>query len=895
MNVDSAQRDSEASWPQGDELWQQAPPAVSEGPGAGVDLVGPAPRALAPLPGSSPQQTLSVGIYPGAGERDLLACAWYEAAGRPRHEFIWLERRLLREAAGNLLPLVVQARQGGTSTAVAPWPAEARRESLQALLRQHGGELDPLLRLLAAALDERGLLLEGRESSTRSRLEVVQGLMALLPAGARALLGFASNVVEVSENAPAILFSDAGPQSDRRRAGDDVPLTSLPGGRYLSLLAQCWVNDLAPLLDAIDELGPFPSDCELAEGLDRLVQQHAFARDIRSGRRLSSADIRAGLQSGLSLPAALLPEVLQRLLQEALAGRDVESARLVAQQMDDDPALDASLAPALAESLQSRPDAVYVFARAHLSACDVATPPWRQRLRAAALCSLQIAICEADAATVVNWLRLIALEPAHYGLADILVDGLLAARGRAHEDGELATQLLELAVRHAPDALEGLLDDEKLLAALPDNTGLVLRDHAGDPLLTLRLRGPEFFLIAIARATQARVAGAISNAVLEQTWLLYRGEGRSSLPDCYQPQTIVDAWLQEGPQWLPASALGNIAALLLADQRDELFLDFAARLAGQDMLAGTLPDAAHRSQRSSQDLVTLLNRLPPELPRQIIADSCLTLLRLRAWKPETLPAAELVARLLQQDAELRIGDDALWQLLEYAATTRDEMVARAAGRRLFQALCRSAADPQLAAALLRLQEALGWNPALQSRLDDWWRAWTRGLGMADLSRLDEALADSKALIRKREIVQTIMAFRRMLGAHDLPEFAALIDSVTDLLHHLAEAFDPRKHRPVGLDLETFRAELDASSAELSQNARALLAHDLRELGQLIGTMGDLRSHNTLVRPHIERQILSGEHAPESAVDALKWIAAWLENGQRAAARDNETPRSDGNA
>lgn len=889
------QRDAEAHWPQGDELWQQAPPAVSEGPGAGVDLVGPAPRALTPLPGTSPQQTLSIGLYPGAGERDLLACAWYEAAGRPRHEFIWLERRLLREAAGNLLPLVVQARQGAPFAAVAPWPAEARRDALQALLRQHDGELAPLLQLLAAALDERGLLLEGRQGSTRSRLEVVQGLLALLPAGARALLGFASNVVEVSEDAPAILFSDADPQSDRRRAGDEAPLTSLPGGNYVSLLAQWWVGDLTRLLDAIDGLGPFPPDCDLAEGLDRLVQQDMFARNVRSGLSLSSADIRAGLQSGLRLPAALLPEVLHRLLQEALAGRDVESARLVAQQMDDDPALDASLAPALAEGLQTRPDAVYVFARAHLSACDVAAPPWRRRLRAAALCSLQIAICEADAATVVNWLRLIALEPQHYGLADILVEGLLAARGRAHEDGELATQLLELAVRHAPDAIEGLMDDERLLAALPDNTGLVLRDHAGDPLLTLRLRGSEFFLVAIARATQARVAGAISNAVLEQTWLLYRSEQRSDLPVCYQPETIVDAWLRKGPEWLPASALGNLAALLLADQRDEFFLEFAARLAGQDMLAGALPDAAHRSQRSSRELVALFNRLPPELPRQIIADSCLTLLRLRAWKPEALPAAELVARLLQQDNDLRVGDDALWQLLDFAAATRDEMVARAAGRRLFQALCRSAADPQLAAALLRLQEALGWNPALQSRLDEWWRTWTRGLGMADLSRLDEALADSKALLRKREIVQTIMAFRRMLGAHDLPEFAALIDSVTDLLHHLAEAFDPRKHRPVGLDLETFRAELDASSADLSQNARALLAHDLRELGQLIGTMGDLRSHNTLVRPNIERQILSGEHAPESAVDALKWIAAWLENGQRAAARDNETPRGDGNA
>ena len=200
-------------------------------------------------------------------------------------------------------------------------------------------------------------------------------------------------------------------------------------------------------------------------------------------------------------------------------------------------------------------------------------------------------------------MRLIALEPDHYCLAEILQEGLLAVRERAHSDGELGLQLLELAVRHAPDALDDLLADADLLAALPDNVGLVLRDYTGDPLLTLQRRGPEFFLVAIARATQARVAGAISSAVLEQTWLLYRGENNSSLPAHFQPQAIVNAWLHEGAQWLPPSALGNIATLLLTDRRDALFIDFAVRLAAQDLLAGALPDAAHRSQRSSAELV----------------------------------------------------------------------------------------------------------------------------------------------------------------------------------------------------------------------------------------------------------------------------------------------------
>ncbi|MCY4024486.1 MAG: hypothetical protein OXF32_13680 [Anaerolineaceae bacterium] len=891
MNENIAQRDVEPSETRSDALWQETPPAVSEGPGAGADLVGPAPRSLAPLPGSSRQQTLSLGLFPGSGERDLLACAWYESQGELRRESVWLERRYLQQAAGNLLPLVAQLWQKDRAPTPAPWPAEARRDCLQWLIQQHDGDLAPLLQMLAAALDERGLLLDGGERSTRKRLELVQGLMALLPADARHLLGFASNVNDISEGAPAVLFSDAMLHTRRWRVSDELTLPARPGGQYLSLLAQWWAGDLDRLLAAIDGLGPFPAGNNLATGLDQLARSFEFAGDVRSGATLPAEDIKGFLGSGLPLPATLLPEVLDRLLQEALDERDSEAARLVARHMDADPALDARLDSGLAAALQSRPDAVYVFARAQLTANGSAAPRWRKRLQVAALCSLQIAICEADGATIINWLRLVALEPEHYRLSTILHNGLLAARQRAHDDGEIAGHLLELAVHHAPNTLEELLADSKLLASLPDNIGLVLRDHAGDPLLTLQRRGPEFFLIAIARATAARVAGAISSAVLEQIWLLFRAGQRNNLPARFQPEAIVSALLEQGPAWLPASSLGNISALLLADRQDALFLEFASSLAREDMLAGTLPDAAHRSQRSSVDLVKLFGQLPEDLPRQITVDSVLALLRMRAWNQEALPLAELLVRHLQQDESLRIGDESLWQLLDYAAATRSEMVARIAGRRLFQTRCTSAPEPQLTALLLRLQEVLGWSATLQMQLTDWWRAWARTLGMADLTHLDEVLAASRPLLRKREIVQTILAFRRMLGTDDMQEFAARIDSVFDLLQHLSQAFDPRNNQPSGFDAETFRAELAANGEEMSHNARAVLAHDLRELALLIGTMGDRRSHNTLVRPNIERQLLAGEHAPESAVDALKWIAAWLEHSQRDAPPPGETARA----
>ncbi len=868
---------------------RQQASAAEEGQRAAAERAESGAKSLAPLPGVSRQQTLSVGILPGPEDKDLLALAWLESKDELRHAFIWLPRSLLLNAAGNLLPLVAQAQQGDVLPAVPPWTQEARRDSLQALLQAQDGELASLLQLLAAALDPRRLLLESQGRNTRSRMALVQGLMALLPASARPLLGFASNVDEIGEGAPAIVFSDAAPKTSRWRSGDEMALPSLPGGHYIALLAQWWVGDERQLLDAIDELGPLPPCKELAAGLDQLAQQHVLGQRIQSGQDIPAAELKALLGSGQPVASDLLPVILQGLLREALDKRDSEAALLVAQQMDADPELDNRLGAALADALQQRPDAVYVFARAQLAASSDSPECWQQRLQAAALCSLQIAVCEADAATVINWLRLIALEPTHYGLADILQEGLLAARARGRSDGELALQLLELSIRHAPAVLDELLADEGLLAALPDNVGLVLRDHAGDPLLTLQRRGPEFFLVAIARATQARVAGAISSAVLEQTWLLYRSEHSSALPASFQPQAIVDAWLQQGAEWLPASALGNIAAMLLADGRDAQFIDFAAKLAAQDLLAGALPDSAHRSQRSSAELVKVFGQLPADLPREIIADSCLALLRMRAWRSEALPAGELLARLLQKHEALRIGDDALWHLLEFASGTRSELVARAAARRIFRLRCTSTQDAQLPADLLRLQDSLAWSPALQLQLTAWWRAWARTQGTAVLSRMEESLAANRTLAHKREVVQTILAFRRMLGTRNMSDFASAIDDVFDLLQHLSAAYDPRNQQHVGFDDATIRAELEAHSSELTQNARVVLAHNLRELAMLISSMGDLRSRNTLVRQNIERQMLAGEHAPESAVDALKWIAAWMENPPQDEQDENGAP------
>ena len=44
-------------------------------------------------------------------------------------------------------------------------------------------------------------------------------------------------------------------------------------------------------------------------------------------------------------------------------------------------------------------------------------------------------------------------------------------------------------------------------------------------------------------------------------------------------------------------------------------------------------------------------------------------------------------------------------------------------------------------------------------------------------------------------------------------------------------------------------------------------------------MGDHRSRASLVRQNVDRQLLAGAQQPESAVDAMKWMAGYLEGIQ----------------
>lgn len=878
---------------------------------------------LDPLPEASARESQSVGIF--AGKQYILARTHNQNddPNLPIYEYVLLSRKLLLQAAGHIEPLLalfdeplplfdhqpVAGFAALNQPTVQSWTLDERTACFRALLDLCGGRITAALALLGAAIDTRGLLIYGFDGDVHARVRLVQGIMALLPAAARPELTFATYVHQPGANGtPRVIFSES---TDTSRWKADFAAKIFPEESlttpYAALLDQLWNGDERAFIEALVESnmdsiaeGLLPGG-DWRDGLRLVAEQVDLNQRVASGADVPVESLISALSGGLTLPADVRLRYLKCLLHHALDTRNIEAALLVALEMDRDPALDMALGNVLIEALETQPDAVYLFVRTRLNDAMEMDERWLDRLEAAALVALKVAITDADPETIVNWLKLVSREPASYGLSDVLHQGILAAQERAHEDGELARQLILMSVKRDPETLDTLLNDEKLLAIMPENMGAVLRDYAGDPLMTLQKRGPEMFMVAMARSARAHSQRHFTPQIIEQLWKLYTSGQNFYLPAHYRPESVIETWLDSGAEWLSDESRTAILTLMLADSRDELFYQFAHHLAEHEALTvPLLVDALQNSQRSVSDILLLIGRITAsgDLTQQEAVNTYVDLLNLREWRQAALPLVEQLARMIQQHSTLDVSPETVWQLLDVAARSKSENIARVAARQLFNDIEQHAdgdaevnMDEVLVEVLTRLLEQLQWSSNAPQFVMNWWRDFVRQQPVARLGRIDKLIESkgSKLLDETRTILQTTLAFRRMLGKRAIQDFARALDTAFGILQDITESFDPSTRRPVSFDEDTIRAELDTRQEELTEDERRILAKNFKELAQLIGEMGDHRSKANIMRrgDNIDRQLMTGEQQPASAVDAMKWMAGYLDGIQDQAKDEDE--------
>jgi hypothetical protein len=567
----------------------------------------------------------------------------------------------------------------------------------------------------------------------------------------------------------------------------------------------------------------------------------------------------------------------EQLLKRALEVRDPDTMERVAVLMDAEPEVDTALTRILNENLSEQPDAVYAFIRAHLT--ENQAKRWLSRLKMAALFSLRVAINDADGDTIVSWLTLVAREPAAYDLIDVLHYGILAAQERAHQDPELARQLILLAAKRDPSNLDHLLDDPAFMVALPNNIGLSLRDMSGDPIMLFQNRGAEIFLVAMARAARARAGGMFNPASISKIWELYISGGVVGLlPAQYQPESVMRELVEHGVEYLKPDALESLLNAFLSNRRDDLVLELFSHADAPDKLIPSLVPALEQAGRNINEALDLVGRLVSSdtITPQDGADLMVDMLEGQQWNKESLPLMQQLARMIQQFHTISLSSDVLWKLLKAAEEVKEEFTARTALKRLVAGLDTVKDEPEIAEAIKQMAAHTLWSENARQYVTNWWRNFTRQQSINRLGRLEKALDGKRGLDVERDVLHTLVSLRRMLGQRSLQEFAAQVKTAFSILESLSESFDPNGKRAVAFDPLTVRDELNNRDDQIPPEERQVLASNLKELAQLIAEMGDNRTKSNLIRrgDDLDRDLMSGEQPPHSAVDALKWLSGY---------------------
>lgn len=865
----------------------------------------------------SAESSVAVGIFNTLDDTYVLARVLYQDNDPdcPLYHYVGVSQELLSQMAGNINTLIettaldltdpqlIQAPFAPLSIPQLPtWAADKRLVLLNKLLTQFNGEIRVLLVLLDRLIAQDNLQIQGYTPDIYARLNLVEGLLMLLPPPMRSHITFATNILAEGNNFPKIIFSDADIPSRQavdltdNQLPDDVRKIKTP---YVQHLGSLWQGELQAFINnlrAIDSIAhKVPSDTLDWAQLDHIIERHVLDTMILAEESAPVEQLMAVLRDDPPQSHQLLKMYTTQLLRYALLERDPDAVTLVTHYMDEHSEIDNALNDILTTTLESEPDSVYNFVRTRIT--QGLDDRWLQRLKDSAVASLRVAISDGDSDTLIDWLRLIAREPDNYQLKSLVHDGIEKAQVRTHHDGALGAKLLLFASRRSFAQVDRLLDDPALLEALDAPLGTALRDTDPEAVATVVASGREIAMVVLARVAEnatldTNASQVFTPAVINHLWSLHDEHKTQLYPPRYQPTTIISRLVTDGTRWLHPDATQTLLTHIIADAGEVYYKQITAHLASQGTLFPMLPTALNQSGIPPTDIVPLVNQLvdTETIDEQEALNTYAQIVSQNEWASTVLPLVEQIARLLQQNSNLTLSQAPLWRMLTFASELEIESITRLTCRRLVRHINAMEDAGAIIQNLQQVNQQIEWSQSARDAVMNLWREFVHQQPLARLQQFDQALHgkhdDEMPLFQS--VVQTTVSLRKMIGTKSLDEFAHDLGTAFNVLQALSDSFDPINRHTIAFDQLTVRGELDAQGNTLTANERNLLAKNFKELAQLIITMSDHRSKSSLIRRegNIERQLLSGEQNPQSAIDTMKWLSGYLSGLQDKEDDDN---------
>ena len=359
----------------------------------------------------------ALALLPYDEQSALLAEAHLSAGSpaRPTYQYLLLPYAVLSEPATSLRRILAATPLNGDSAAAddnATWnvPAAngeeaARVVKLRGVIGELlGAEFEYAMTLLGAMLHERRLLVRNFPRDYALRLDLIDGLRALMPNAVAAAMTFSTNTLETSQDTPHLVFADEQEAAtqwifdwEQRQV-----ISAVSEHAYLALLDAFWQGDLdqfAAEIDQLDQLAARDWQTGLGESLSRIALRRALDIQILSDADVATDAMIEAMTGAVPPQGELRFRYVTKLLKNALHNRDARAGKQVAEELKRDQGLEAKLAGAFDEMLEEQPDTVYVFIRNRLNHLGI-DEEWIPRLQIAARDSLEVAIEDGDVPTL---------------------------------------------------------------------------------------------------------------------------------------------------------------------------------------------------------------------------------------------------------------------------------------------------------------------------------------------------------------------------------------------------------------------------------------------------------------------------------------------------------------
>ncbi len=772
----------------------------------------------------------------------------------------------------------------------APTDATARSTNLQRLLDKLPDDgFDHALALLGALLHDRRLIIHQHPPDLQERLALIAGLQALLPGPLAARLTFASHAPARCQQPPRLTFAAEAEDAQAWICDWTAPEVEAEVLKhpYIDALRAIWQEDATAFAAEVQRLGWLAAADPGADGLGRALQR--IAERFWIDRRARAPDAAVATEAIITILDSATPpnkearqRYISKLLYNALRERDRQAGTRVAEELDKDPSLESALSPIFDEMLEDQPDAVYVFIRNRLTHLGVDSA-WIPRLQAAARLSLEVAIDQGDIGALAGWLELIAHEPHAYQLQDILQDAILRAKQRAYDDGELGIHLILIAVRRAPEIVDALYQDERLINALETKVQVALQAPSAESLEQLVTEKREYFLLALVHGVEVTDETLVSLPTAAALWSLYESDERINLPAVYRPPAVTRLLTTEASHQLSEAARDFLFKRVIACDDRKLIVDAARHFAERDLLFPRLSDALESDALPLDKVISVMNAVSAikSAPPHALIDAYFALLDYYQWEGQTQRLMEALTRLMAKHHEAPVSYRHLWRLFEACQALELEGATRVSMTHLLRQYGEEEDLAVVVEGLARIWRRIGLNRALQAAVNAWWREYAHGSSLTQLARLERELEAQRQLEAQRHILYSVLAMRRWLHNQDPVELADSINTTYTILEHIADAFDAEHIHEI--DSHTIRRELDEVGGGLSSEERHILANNLRNLAHRITQMAGKRSKPSLIRSEegIERQLQQGEANPQGSIDMMKWIAGYLDGAHQA--------------